>query len=471
MIKYTIDDTARIMGGTVIYGDGSETAGRAFADSRQASADGLFFALKGDNRDGHEFLREVMDAGCRQFVISDEDAFKNALGSRDGITAVKTDDTTEAMIAFAKTYLASLDAKRIGVTGSTGKTSTKDMMYAVSSGKYKTGRNLGNLNTLQGLCMTILGFDPDTEVAILEMGMDHAGEIHELADFIRPDIALMTNVGISHLERLGSRDNIFHAKMEIVDYFENGASLIVSKGKDYLQRENVTHGYWKGAETPAGTYDVVMTGTDDDNDYVISDIKENGFKGISFDITHDGQLQHFELPVMGVHNALNAALAVAAGEKIGVSMAESAESLRKLELTGGRLTVRKGRGYEVIDDTYNASPDSMGAALKILSEQEGARRVAILGEMYELGDDEKALHRSMGELAKELGIDKVLAIGPLAKNIEEGAGDIAEYFETKEEFIDEMDTYIKEGDIVLVKASRGLALEKVVKALTEGADK
>jgi UDP-N-acetylmuramoyl-tripeptide--D-alanyl-D-alanine ligase len=471
MVRYTIDDTARITGGTVIRGDGSEASGHAFADSRQASADGLFFALKGENRDGHEFLNAVMEAGCRQFVISDEKAFENALGGRDGITAVKVDDTTEAMITFAKTYLASLDAKRIGVTGSTGKTSTKDMMYAVSSAKYKTGRNLGNLNTVQGLCMTILGFDPDTEVAILEMGMDHAGEIHELADFIRPNIALMTNIGISHLERLGSRENIFHAKMEIVDYFEKGSSLIISTGKDYLKKENVSHGYCKGAETPEGTYDVVTTGTGEDNDYVISDVRENGFKGITFDITHDGQKQHFALPVMGVHNALNATLAIAAGERIGVSMAEAAENLKKMELTGGRLTVKEGRGFEIIDDTYNASPDSMGAALKILSEQEGTRRVAILGEMYELGSDEKALHRSMGELAKELGIDKVIAIGPLARNIAEGAEGIAEYFETKEEFIDEMDDHIKEGDVVLVKASRGLALEKVVKALTEGADK
>ncbi|MCI2062270.1 MAG: UDP-N-acetylmuramoyl-tripeptide--D-alanyl-D-alanine ligase [Eubacteriaceae bacterium] len=468
MKEYTINKIAEITGGTVISGNGEASVDRAFADSREAGDGSLFFALAGENRDGHEFIGNVIDAGGRFMVISDEDAFRKAAAGRKDITAVKVADTSAAMRALAKDYLMSLDSKRIGITGSTGKTSTKDMTYAVCRTKFRTGRNLGNLNTEQGLCMTILGFAPDTEVTILEMGMYTRGEIHELADFIRPHIALMTNIGVSHIEFHGTRDSIFHAKMEIVDFFEDGDVLIASKGPDFLQRQNIGHGYWEGAEVPEGTYRVVMTGEDADNDYVISGYKECGLDGIEFDITHEGALQHFRLPVMGRHNALNAALAVAAGGQLGISLADAARGLAGMELTAGRLTVRKGLGgFDVIDDTYNANPESMGAAIRILAGQKAERHVAVLGEMYELGDITADAHFSMGKLARDLGVDEVIAIGPLAKKIAEGAGDIASYYETKEEFIENRDEHIKAGDIVLIKASHGLHLEEVTKVLTE----
>ena len=178
MKKYTIDKIAEITGGTVISGNGEAAVDRAFADSREAGKESLFFALAGENRDGHEFIGNVIESGGRFMVISDEDAFRKAAAGRKDITAVKVEDTSAAMRALAKDYLMSLDSMRIGITGSTGKTSTKDMTYAVCRTKYRTGRNLGNLNTEQGLCMTILGFAPDTEVTILEMGMYTRGEIH-----------------------------------------------------------------------------------------------------------------------------------------------------------------------------------------------------------------------------------------------------------------------------------------------------
>ncbi|MGI6204211.1 MAG: UDP-N-acetylmuramoyl-tripeptide--D-alanyl-D-alanine ligase [Anaerovoracaceae bacterium] len=459
MRKYTMKEIAGITGGEIYRGDAESTVDKAFADSRQAVPGGLYFALPGENRDGHEFLKDVLAAGGTAFVISDADALDEAAAGAD-ISAVKVADTTDAMRKLAAHYLLSLDAVRIGITGSTGKTSTKDMMYAVSSVKYKTGRNLGNLNTVQGLCMTILGFDEDIKVAILEMGMDKLGEIHELAGFIRPKIALMTNIGISHIERLGSRDNIFRAKMEIVDYFGPDNTLIISKGPDYLRRENVRR----------GDYRILMTGEDEDCDYVVSNIRERGLSGISFDITHKGKKQNIDLPVMGRHNALNAALAIAAGGEIGIPMKDAARGLRKMELTGGRLTVRRGRnGITIIDDTYNASPDSVNSAMKTLMKQasDSGRHIAVLGDMFELGENEAEEHRRVGENARELGIDAVITIGSLAENIAEGAGDIAVHFGTKEEFAGCADEYIKQGDMVLVKASHGMHLEEVVRALSE----
>lgn len=453
-------EIAGITGGEIYRGSAEDSVDSAFADSRQAVAGGLYFALPGENRDGHEFLKDVIAAGGRAFVVSDTAALDAAAGEAD-ISAVKVSDTADAMRKLAGHYLMSLDAVRIGVTGSTGKTSTKDMMYAVSSVKYKTGRNLGNLNTVQGLCMTILGFDEDTDVAILEMGMDKLGEIHELAGFIRPKIALMTNIGISHIERLGSRENIFRAKMEIVDYFGADNTLIVSKGPDYLRRENVRRGGYK----------IVMTGEDSDCDYIVSNIRENGLSGISFDISRGSEKQSVTLPVMGRHNALNAALAIAAGAEIGISMPDAARGLRKMELTGGRLTVKTGlNGTTIIDDTYNASPDSMNAALGTLVRQRpsAGRCVAVLGDMFELGENEAEEHRRVGENARRLGFDTVITIGSLAGNIAEGAGDIAVHFGTKEEFIKCAGDYIKQGDIVLVKASHGMHLEEVVRALSEG---
>lgn len=438
--------------GSLLQGNPKATISGVSHDSRNATDEHLFFAIVGERFDGHDFIRDVVKAGCRNIVVSHRKWMDQT--DTEGIQVILVEDTVKALQNMASWYLKTFAVTTIGVTGSTGKTSTKDMMYAVCSTKYKTGSTKGNFNNDIGMPLTVLGLPDDTEVAVLEMGMDHFGEIHRLVDIARPTIGLITNIGISHMENLGSRKGIMKAKMEITDYFGKDNTLVISTGEDLLRKENIH-----------GIYQLVTTGSEPDNDYVIGDIKEKPLQGLDFTLTHCGKFQCFHLPIAGRHNAFNAALAVAAGEKLGISMAQAAEGLAAMELTKGRLTVKKNKDVMIIDDTYNASPDSVKAAVDVLSGVEGKRKIAILGDMYELGDDTDHWHRQVGEYVAASAVDTVYAIGEHAKYIAMGAGEKGEYFAEKEAFLQGLKDRIGNDACVLVKGSRGMAMETIVEEL------
>ncbi|MBR6014924.1 MAG: UDP-N-acetylmuramoyl-tripeptide--D-alanyl-D-alanine ligase, partial [Firmicutes bacterium] len=305
--------------------------------------------------------------------------------------------------------------------------------------------------------------DEDTEAVVLEMGMSAFGEINYLVDIARPEVGVITNVGISHMEILGSREGILKAKLEITDFFGSDNLLIIYDDGDVLSRKSAA---------AKGSFRLQTAGSLPDADFAISNVTDRGADGIEYDLTYGGVKHHVSLPAPGVHNAGNATLALAAGLAMGVEIEKGIEGLQKLELTSGRLSIKEGSGVRVIDDTYNASPDSMKAGLSVLAATAGSRRVAILGDMYELGDDSESWHRQVGEAAAEKGIDLVVAIGENAKAIAEGAkgkkgaGEVV-HFAEKAEFIENLNTYIKKGDVILVKASRGMHMEEIVKAITE----
>lgn len=459
MKKLTMKQIEEATGGRLVSGHGDAVIRNICIDSRKAGEGDLFFALIGENQDAHKYLPQVLNAGCGCLVLSDEAAEK-AVSRTDGTTVIMVENTTAALQALSAYYLKLLSPKKIAVTGSTGKTSTRDLTWYVCSEKYKTQKNTGNLNNHIGVPLTILSLEEDTEVAVLEMGMDKLGEIDLLARIAEPDIGIITNIGMAHIENLGSQEGIFKAKMELTNYFDETNTLIFHQEGEFLDCRQIK-----------GPYRIVTTGLDGKSDYIISHIDDFGAEGIQFTLEHQGQMQRFRLPIPGRHNALNGALAVAAGAQLGVTMEEAARGLAKAELTDKRLTVRGKNGIKVIDDTYNASPDSMKAAIDVLMHTRGLRSVAILGDMFELGENSRKQHELVGRYAARQGVEMLIAVGTDADFIAKGAKkegmDHILWFKEKKDFLKEMDSIIAKGDVILVKGSRGMEMEKIVKKVLE----
>ena len=455
MKKTAIEDIAKAAGGTLVREGTCRYITGIRHDSREVLPGDMFVAIKGDNQDGHKYIPQVIEKGCAALLVSGmEDCPPDA-----DVSVIRVFDTVPAMGRIAAWYLESLGIRRVAVTGSVGKTSTRDMIYYVLSEKYSCGRNLKNFNNNIGLPISIFQFDENTEAAVLEMGMDAFGEIDYLSSIVKPEVGVITNIGISHMEKLGSREGIFRAKMEITKNIlplHEGGALVFAGDDEFLTKDRT-----------AGDYSQVEVGTGEGADLRISEIEDNGIEGISFDVEYnEGGLPEkiqVELPAAGAHNAMNAAIALAVGRQLGVSITEGAEGLKKTELTGSRLKKIEGENVTIIDDTYNANPFSMMSALDVLARSKAKWRVAILGDMFELGEDEKELHRKVGEHAKALGIDELITIGELAENISIGGDGV--HFDDKESFIEKIDKYIKPGDLILVKASRGMHLEEIVERL------
>ena len=464
MRPFTVEEIIKAVGGTLVSGEKENIVYRVCTDSRKAEPGDLFFPLKGENNDGHDFLGQVLEAGCRTIVVSDESKIpKQAFASQPGdADIIVVGDTTAALQALASYYLDCLPLKKkIAVTGSVGKTSTRDMLYYAASTSFKTGRNPKNFNNYFGLPLSIMDFEPDTEVAVLEMGMASAGEIETLARIARPDIAVITNIGVSHIENLGSREGILKAKLEVTCCFDENSALVINADNDMLTPENVK-----------GPYRLITVGTGENCDYRINDVCDFGDKGIEYTLCHEGKDYRIKLPVPGAHNAINASLAVAAAGLMGISPETAIKGFEQAELTEKRLNIKKQGRIKVIDDTYNACPESMKSALNTLMStdvEEGGRRVAVLGDMFELGKESPAAHLEVGRYAVEKKPDLLIAVGKDAEYIAQGAEPLGDghvlRYETREDLEKEVHEIIRPGDTVLVKASRSMEMEKTVKEI------
>ncbi len=437
----TVDQICSATGGELLSGDRNAEIYGVCTDSRKFREGDLFVALLGAAADAHRFIPQVCEKGGKTFLISERDA---AAGHPD-CNMILVEDTLAGLQALTKAYLDRINVGRIAVTGSVGKTSTRDMIYYILSERYKTGKPIANYNSDVGLPLTIFTFDSSTDMAVLEMGMEHLGEIHRLAKMTLPEVAVITNIGVSHLENVGSRENILKAKMEITDYFGSGNVLIVNHDNDMLQTLKDDQ-----------EYHLITVGSSGDEDYVVSDVEDMGVEGISFRLTCEEGSRQFTLPIPGAHNAINAGLAIAACSQYDISLEEAAAGLAKMELTGRRLKVLTGNGVSVLDDSYNAAPDSVKSALLTLKASPATRRIAILGNMNELGDETAKMHYEVGRFAAECGMDLIIGIESKAADIVAGARDAgadALYFETKEDLYPQLDELIREGDLVLCKAS------------------
>lgn len=458
MDKISIEAVVEATGGRLI-----KTCDEGFItgvkhDSRQCGPGDMFVAIKGENHDGHTYIPQVLEAGCRTVLVSHKNGWCDHAEDGD-INVVEVEDTVYAMGQLASYYLDTLDVMKVAVTGSVGKTTTRDMIYYALSEKYRCGRNIKNYNNSIGLPLSIFQMDSSTQAVVLEMGMDRAGEIDRLAEIVRPHIAVITNIGVSHIENLGSREGIFHAKMEVAKHIssmgqERGALIFPWDGR-FLTKENTR-----------GDYRQVMVGEDGKSDYIISDIDDRGLDGIEFTFEHMTKSSRVAIPVPGRHNAVNGTLAIAVSHMLGLSTEEAEAGLSKLKLTGSRLKLLENDKLRVIDDTYNASPDSMKSALKVLERSScSGSRIAILGDMYELGEQSGKQHFEVGLFARGLRIDKLIAVGSEAERIAEGAsggGLQVMYLKKKEDLYGKMNQLIGQGDIILVKGSRGMKMEQIV---------
>ena len=461
MKRFTIAEIAQIAGGKVLCGDENFLVTGYAIDSREITEGEVFFAIKGAAMDGHIFIPQVLEKGCGCLVISNEEMLPE--GAKEKTNIVLVEDALKALQVLGIYYLESLPLKKkIAVTGSIGKTSTRDMMYYVASTKYKAAKNKKNYNTPTGIPLSILEFPEDTEIAILEMGMEQLGQIEKLVEIVRPDIGIITMVAEVHIRTMGSIENILKAKMEITSLFDENSVLVVNTDCPMLTPENVK-----------GKYNLITVGSEGHENYVVNRVEDFGAAGINYHLTCNDKDYQISLPIAGAHNAKNATLAIAVGELLGINPNEAAVGLQDTELTGRRLNMIKHNGMHVIDDTYNACEDSIKSALNTLMATQGERKVAILGDIFELGDHAARIHKAVGQYVGEKNVDLLIALGDNAKYYaEEAAKTLGEervrYFDKKEDFIEIKDDIIKSGDVILIKASLGMDLKKVTESIVEG---
>jgi UDP-N-acetylmuramoyl-tripeptide--D-alanyl-D-alanine ligase len=454
----TLKNIADACSGTFIRGEDTAAVSGVSTDTREVKAGDVFFALIGENFDAHDFLGKAAEQGADALVVSDTDKVPG--GYAGGVLLVE--DTLRAYQDLAKYYKKLINPYTIAVTGSIGKTTLKDMIAQIVSWKYRTVYTDKNYNNHIGVPKTIFGMEEDTQVLILEMGMNHPGEIARLAHIGRPDVCAITNIGLSHRENFDNDEGIFNAKMEIVTYFGGEQKLVINADDEQLQRL---------IPPPDLCYRLVTCGTTEGCEYRITEPERSGENSIRFDMDHLGDTAHFDIPVAGLFNGLTAAIATASVSALGITPQQAAEQLKSLKRTDHRLALYEERGIKVIDDTYNASPDSMKAAIDYLVQVGSHRKIAVLAGMNELGEKSPELHRAVGRYAADSKVDFLAAVGEKAREIAEGYREVrnnpatAIEFENNEAASVLLRAFTEPGDAVLVKGSRAFKTEEIVAAL------
>lgn len=439
-------------GGKLAVGDPLGAVTTVCTDSRALKAGDLFVALRGDKFDGHTFVAEASKRGAAGAIVEE---FPAELPPGFAVVLVK--DTLKALQSLGAEYRRSLDIQVIGLTGSNGKTSTKDLTASVLAENFQVTKTEGNLNNHIGVPLTLLRARSSDQVGVFEMGMNHAGEIAPLAAMAAPEVGIITNIGMAHIEFLGSREAIAQEKGMLAEALPPSGTLILNSEDEYS--ESIAK------RTKA---DVVLAGIGK-GEVFATDLHSSA-TGTKFTIHADGRTAEAELSVVGRHMVSNAMLAVAAGRVFGLSLEECAAGLTKLRLTKGRLEQKMVRGIQVIDDTYNANPDSMAAALRTLASIPAAgRRIAVLGRMGELGAEAERGHRLVGEVAAQTHVDSVIGVGEEAQWITDAAwrGGVEKVVrvESTEEATKVLRDLAKAGDLVLIKGSRSARMERIVEGL------
>jgi len=426
----------------------------AVIDSRLVEEDYLFIPIKGERVDGHDFIPQVFEKGA--CCVLSEIELENPTGPY-----IKVESSEEALKQIAAFYRQGLSVKVVGITGSVGKTSTKEMISSVVSQKYKVHKTAGNFNNEIGLPLTVFGIRKEHDVAILEMGISDFNEMHRLATVANPDICVITNVGLCHLENLGDRDGVLRAKTECFEHMKKGGLAILNGDDDKLFTKKIVN------DRQTVFYGIDKTG----KEIYATEVVNLGFEGMEATIhTPLGQFVA-NITIPGEHNVYNALAATAVGIELGLTLEEIKKGIEAAKTIAGRTNLVKVNGMHVIDDCYNANPVSMKAALDVLSHAKG-RTIAVLGDMGELGENERELHFSVGECVAEKHIHTLFCAGSLAKEYHKGVRSISSdcevyYFENRDDMIEKLLSYVKAGDSILIKASHFMDFPKVVEALTK----
>lgn len=475
MENFCVRDVVRAAGGKLLCGD-ENTKITNFATNSGKSGPGLMFApIVGERVDGHKYIKAAFECGASAALTQKEEAVAGLISGwkesdEQARPIVLVEDSVRAMQLTAREYESRLNLKKVGVTGSVGKTTTKEMIACALLGGLKVFKTAGNANSQIGVPVTLMNISPDDEAAVIEMGMSEEGEMKRLAALLSLSAAVMTNIGVSHIEQLGSQENILREKWHITDALVDGGYIFLN-GDDVLLRER--------AYLCKNNYNAVF-GADDDRklrvvtfghephcDYRAENVDADE-KGINFDMIHGNTKIHVRLNVLGSHNVNNALVALAVAEFFGVDLKAAADALESYTGVAMRQQITKKDGVVYIDDSYNASPDSMKAGLSVLSQMPADYRVAVLADMLELGDDTKEYHRQVGEYAGQSKVDELVLYGELAKYIGFGAEQYVKsirHFDT----LDDIKVYLKDtlkpDTAVLFKGSRGMKLNEVVDGL------
>lgn len=419
-------------------------------DTRKLEPGCLFLALRGANFDGHQFVKKAIADGAVA-AVTDQPI--------DGCPCIVVPDTGTALLQIAAYYRKKFSPILVGVTGSVGKTTTKEMIALVLSAAFETLKTQGNLNNEIGLPKTLLHLAPKHKAAVIEMGMSHFGEIHRLSCTTQPTIGVITNIGFSHIENLGSQEGILKAKLEILDGMQPDAPLILNADDPHLAPLAGT------LDRPVYTYGLNAK----DADVTAEDVQE-GENATTFTIvTKDGRTFPAELPCVGLHNVMNALAAFCVGRICGIAPDVICAALKNYQPIPFRQNIEQRGPYTVIADCYNASPDSMRAALYVLRQMKGeGRRVAVLGDMLELGKLSPKLHSMVGDMASASHLDQLFCYGKASIDIAKtAAADGTSVFHTEDptELCSAVRAYLRPGDVILFKASHGMHLETCIEEI------
>jgi UDP-N-acetylmuramoyl-tripeptide--D-alanyl-D-alanine ligase len=459
-VRDSLQDAGQLRRGDLFGHDQAPWEG-ATIDSRTDCARRVFFALKGEQSDGHRYVEAARLKGSCAAVVDREEVVDDQV--RAGAPYLLVRDALVALQELSRAYRGTLDLRVIAVTGSSGKTTTKEYVRLILRKKYKVHANSGNFNNHIGVPLTLLDTDHESEYLVCEIGANHAGEIGFLARILDPEVGVITNIGDAHLGLFGSREGIAEAKAELLDCIEPEGAAILPGDDDYL-----------GALKRHAACRVATFGYGDSCTFRISSVTSRG-ESIRFRVNE----HMLRMKSVGVYNLLNAAAAFAVGDVCGVEPESAREALAEAEPMPGRAQVHRGRGVVLVDDSYNANPSSMRASLSSLSRIDAKRRIAVLGDMGELGTYSEGEHRELGKYIARAAVDRVYWLGAGGRHVRDGmggsSGKTVQVFDTLHDVCAAVEKDIKSGDVVLVKASHAVGLERVVAhllraVLKEGVD-
>ena len=455
MPTLTFSKLAKMIGGTVIQG-GDVEASSVVIDSREVKPDSVFFAIRGERLDGHDFLPQAL-AKARGAVVSRVPEITEKIADK---AIVKVDDTTVALQQLAKSIRQDSDFLLIGVTGSAGKTTTKEMIATLVGTERRTHKSWGNFNNQIGAPLCLDNVPDDAEVVVSEMGMNHAGEIAEIAGLMRPDIGVYTNIAPVHIEFFGTIEAIAAAKRELLENLAPKGTVVVNNDNVHVVRISAD---FEGRK--------VTYGIENDAQYRATNIRERGLLGTRFALQAEGGTRELELALPGRHNLDNLLAAIATARAIGISWEGIERGVRAVKPAYHRGVIIEWRGATIYDDTYNSNPYALARTLELMAQADVAgRRIAVIGDMLELGEQETKFHREAG-LAVPRSIDVVAGVGKRAIALLGGAREAGfsngqlHHFENAAAAGEWLKDEIREGDLVLLKGSRGVGLDKAVAML------
>ena len=463
MKEIYVKDVLRICKGEILIGNENEVLEDFSKDTREVKDGDIYVGIKGENHDGNLLYKDALKNGAKVCILQKE-SVSNKLDMnklRENYpdrTIVLVDNTVKALQELAAYKRSLYDIPVIGVTGSVGKTSTKDIIASVMSKKYNVLKTLGNYNNQIGLPLTILRLK-DHDAMVVEMGMSQLGEISNLTRIAKPTVAVITNVGTAHIGILGSRENILKAKLEILEGLKENGTLVINNDNDMLHN-------WK-ENNKSDKYKVITFGLENESNVMARDV-ETSENGSTYKIDINNKTYNVNVSVGGTHFVLNSLCAIAIGNLFNIKMEDILEGIANFELTKRRMEIEKNKiGATIINDCYNANYDSMKAALEYLGKINANKKIAVLGDMLELGEFSRMLHEKVGEEVAKNKIDILLTVGDMSKYIvkkakEQGMTEDKIYnCKNNQEAIDLLNNTIEKGDAILLKASNGMNFQEI----------